>query len=193
MGSGRPWRSVGLLLGLLTSRGRPLAFARAKLILSGVMGLFGDSSVSNLRRAQKLVEEVLTSFGVSLEKGRMSTNDGSTARAMMRGSAEVMIFLNPARSDDEDNYLRVVSPIVRMPHSEQPALYRRLLELNAKELFGVAFGVINDDVVLVAERGTRDLDRGEVEEILRHVGAAADHYDDIIVEQFGGRRFNETP
>lgn len=156
------------------------------------MGLFGESAQSNFNRAQRLVEDVLGSLGISPEKNRLETNDGSTAWGMMRGSAEVMIFLNPARSEKEDNFLRIVSPIIKLPDDNLLPFYRRLLELNAKDLYGVAFGVINDDIVLVAERPTRDLDRSEVEDMLRNVGAAADHYDDKLVKEFGGRRFSDV-
>lgn len=157
------------------------------------MGLFGESAQSNFRRAQKLVEDVLSGLGTSTEKNRLETKDGSTAWGLLRGSAEVMVFLNPARDDKEDNYLRVVSPIVRLPTENLLPFYRRLLELNAKDLYGVAFGIINEDVVLVAERGTKDLDRGEVDDMLRNIGAAADHYDDKLVKEFGGRKFSELP
>ena len=47
------------------------------------MGLFGESAQSNFRRAQKLVEDVLTALGVSAEKNRLDTRDGSTAWGMM--------------------------------------------------------------------------------------------------------------
>lgn len=157
------------------------------------MGLFGESAQSNFRRAQKLVEEVLAAFGVPSEKNRLDTKDGSTAWGLVRGSAEVMIVLNPARDEKEDNYLRMVSPIVRLPTENLLPFYRRLLELNAKKLFGIAFGIINEDIVLVAERGTRDLDRSEVEEMLRNIAAAADHYDDQLVKEFGGRKFSDLP
>lgn len=157
------------------------------------MGLFGESSQSNFKRAHKMIEEVLGAFGASPEKNRLDTKDGSTAWGVMRGSAEVMIFLNPARSDKEDNFLRMVSPIVRLPTENLLPLYRRILELNAKEVYGIAFGIINEDVVLVAERGTRDLDRGEVEDMLRNISAAADHYDDKLVTEFGGKKVSELP
>ena len=157
------------------------------------MGLFGESTQSNFRRAQKLIEDVLSALGVSTEKNRLETKDGSTAWGLLRGSAEVMVFLNPARDDKEDNFLRIVSPIVRLPSENLLPLYRRLLEHNAKDLYGVAFGVVNEDIVLVAERGTRDLDRSEVEDMLRNIGAAADHYDDMLVKEFGGRKFSELP
>jgi hypothetical protein len=157
------------------------------------MGLFGESAASNFRRAQKLVEDVLTTFGASPEKNRLDTKDGSTAWGVMRGSAEVMVFLNPAHHDKEDNYLRMVSPIVRLPSENLLPLYRRILELNAKEVYGIAFGIINEDVVLVVERGTHDLDRSEVEEMLRNISAAADHYDDKLVTEFGGKKVSELP
>jgi hypothetical protein len=48
------------------------------------------------------------------------------------------------------------------------------------------------DAVLVTERTTTDLDRGEVEEILNNIGAAADFFDDKLVQEFGGRRLSDV-
>ena len=53
---------------------------------------------------------------------------------------------------------------------------------------GIAFGLINDEIVLVAERSVRGLDRSEVEEMLLMVGHYADKYDDLLVDEFGGNR-----
>jgi hypothetical protein len=157
------------------------------------MGLFGESAQSNFRRAQKLIEDVLTSMGLNADKSRLDTKDGSTAWGLMRGSAEVLVFLNAARKEGDDNFLRIVSPIVRLPTENLLPLYRRLLELNARDLPGIAFGVVDQDIVLVAQRGTRDLDRSEVDEMLRNLGAAADHYDDKLAQEFGGRKISDLP
>ena len=42
-------------------------------------------------------------------------------------------------------------------------------------------------------RGTRDLDKSEVEDMLRNISAAADHYDDKLVTEFGGKKVSELP
>ena len=69
-----------------------------------------------------------------------------------------------------------------------PPLLRRLLELNAGELAGAAFGLRDDEVVLTADRSTAGLDQIEVEELIRCVADYADHYDDVLTKEFGGIR-----
>ncbi len=51
-----------------------------------------------------------------------------------------------------------------------------------------AFGVMNDGVVVVSERPAEGLDAGELEQMLRHVGAVADHYDDLFIKEYGVAR-----
>jgi len=157
------------------------------------MGMFGEQdSQADFARAVKLVETVIESFQLKPDEARFQTTDGSTAWSLLRGSAEVLIFLNPARSEDHPNFIRVVAPIWRLPEEgSREAIYRKLLELNARELFGTAFGLMENDAVLVTERPTRDMDRSEVEEILQNIGGWADFYDDALVKEFGGQRLSD--
>ena len=61
---------------------------------------------------------------------------------------------------------------------------RRLLEVNARELAGAAFGIVADAVVLVSERSLEDLDASEVQTMVRVVGVAADTWDDALADEF---------
>jgi hypothetical protein len=147
---------------------------------------------AELARAVVTIETVLEGLGVEVAAARLQTTDGSTAWKVMRGSAEVLVFVNPAR-DGGPAFLRVVSPIWRMPSSDDPKILRALLEMNARDLFGTAFGLMDDDVVLVSERGIRDLDVSEVSDILENIGAAGDYFDDKLVREFGGTRLADAP
>ena len=163
------------------------------------MSMFGGQDAKgNFERTVKLVETVIQGFGLDANKNRLNTNDGSTAWALMRGSAEVLIFLNPAKEANQQNYIRCVAPCWRLPAENHAAIYKRLLELNARDLWGTAFGLMSpqnnpaiQDAVLVTERTTTDLDRGEVEENLNNIGAAADFFDDKLVAEFGGSRISD--
>ena len=64
----------------------------------------------------------------------------------------------------------------------------RLLELNGSELPGVSFGLVKNELVLLAERSIRGLDRSELEEIITMIGYYADKYDDLLTLEFGGTR-----
>ena len=153
------------------------------------MSMFGgqNDAQSEFNRAVKVIEAVLSGLGLDPNQSRLATTDGSTAWTLLRGSAEVLVFLNPAKNNGP-NFIRIISPIWRMPAENQPAVLRKLLEMNARDLFGTAFGLMGDDAVLVSERATKDMDRSEVDQILQNIGAAADYFDDWLVQQFGGTR-----
>ncbi len=156
-----------------------------------MMGLFADAPRQSFKRAHKLIEKVLGALGANPKPlEATATDDGageSVAWQFTRGSAVVTVFLNSAGAG-ATSYVRAVAPIVRLPDKNVTAAYRRLLELNAKELVGFAFGLIGEDVVLVAERSTADLDESEVEQMLRALGDTADHFDDKLAAEFAAER-----
>jgi hypothetical protein len=159
------------------------------------MGLFGRKGHTNLKSACEMVEKVISDLGLDPEENRLQTEDESVAWGLMRGSAQVFIFVKPADEDEGESFetLQIVAPVMKVPESggNVTALYQRLLELNAQELTGVAFGLKGDTVVITTDRSTEDLDRSEVKEMILRVGYFADLYDDALVNQFGGNRFSD--
>ena len=89
---------------------------------------------------------------------------------------------------ENDNFIHVYSPVMTLPERNLLQLFRRLLDLNGVGQMGVAFGLKGDNVVLSVYRSTTDLDKSEVRETIISVGEHADYYDDILVNEFGGRR-----
>jgi hypothetical protein len=155
------------------------------------MALFGNPQEANLRSCAQMIEAVLHASGVDAERSRIHSDHGP-AWGMTRGSAEIFIFLTAGTAGE--NFLQIVSPVMR-PTAETlaaPHFLRRLLELNATELQGAAFGVREGDVILSTDRSTSGLDRVEVEEMIRRLGAYADHYDDALTLEFGGTRHSDT-
>jgi hypothetical protein len=71
--------------------------------------------------------------------------------------------------------------------AQRPALYKHLLELNAQGLANAAFGLVADRVVAVSERPTKSMQADEVKQMVRHLAAVADTYDDRLVKAFGGK------
>jgi hypothetical protein len=138
-------------------------------------------------KARRVVEGVIKDLGVDPAECAIEAVPGGFAWRVAKGSAHVMIALNPG-PEGQPARLRVISPMIKLDGETSPGLLRRLLELNGTDLPGVAFGVIGDTVVLVAERGVVGLDRPEVGEMLSIIGHFADKYDDILVEEYGGTR-----
>jgi hypothetical protein len=137
-----------------------------------------------------MVESVLVARGVDPNTSRIHSAAGP-AWGMRQGSAEIYIFLTAGAGGS--NFIQVVSPVMR-PTPESMAggtFLKKLLELNANELTGAAFGLRDQEIVLTADRNTTGLDRIEVEEMIRRVADYADHYDDALVQEFGGTRHSD--
>jgi hypothetical protein len=152
--------------------------------------LFEDPQGANLKVCERMIEQVLVDRGLPTGQGRIES-DGGPAWKLRRGSADIFIFLTP--SDDGTNYLQVTAPVL-VPSAEMmesPKLYRRLLELNAEELTGAAFGMRGQAIVITADRSTQGLDMVEVEEMIERVSAYADHFDDALTQEFGGVRHSD--
>lgn len=141
--------------------------------------------------AKALVEQAIRALGVEPSSAVAKGGDDHASWTLQRGSAAILITL--ARRETKplgsfETYLRVISPIMTLPSEEKrAALYKHLLELNAQGLANAAFGLVGDRVVAVSERPTRDMQGDEVSQMVRHLAAVADTYDDRLVMAFGGK------
>jgi hypothetical protein len=149
------------------------------------MALFDNSQESNFHDCAQMVESVLHGRGLNPESCRIENEDGP-AWGLQQGSAEIYIFLSSG--DDGENYIQVVAPVMVPAADTVGQLMQRVLELNAEELTGAAFGLRGTEIVLTADRSTTGLDPVELEEMLKRVGSYADYYDDILTVEYGGTR-----
>ena len=149
---------------------------------------------SEFERAKALVEDVIRGLGVDPARALAKGDADQSMWTLQRGSAPILITLGarPAPPAGElRTFLRVASPVLTIPSgpegSNEP-LFRHLLELNAAGLANAAFGIIEQRVVAVSERPTEDLQKGEIDQTVRHLAAVADTYDDRLKAQFGAPR-----
>ena len=140
---------------------------------------------------KKLLEQVLTKLGLDPAGARVRDEADLVAWGIWRGSAQLLLI---AQTSDKGTWVRAVAPVVVCPtdHALRLSLFARLLELNGKAMRNAAFGVLNEKVVIVSERPAEGLDAAEVEQIVRHVGAAADHYDDVFEKEYGLPRASQA-
>jgi hypothetical protein len=146
--------------------------------------LFANQRETNLTSTIALVEEVLREQGHDPGASRVAVQGAANAWQIRTGSAvtQVTVFPTP-----DFTHLRVRSVVMTIDAGVNVrALYQHLLERNA-ELWGAAFALELDKVVLVSERSTLDLDRSEVADMIRRVTTYADDHDDALVAKFGGR------
>jgi hypothetical protein len=140
--------------------------------------------------ATRLVEDVMGRLG--LDAANLRANDGPDVATwtVQRGSATILVSV--AKSDlGEAAYFRAISPLMSLPSGDPLPLFRRLLELNGRGLINASFGIVGDRVVAKSERPTAFLDAAEVEQIIVHLSAVADTYDDRLVKEFGGQRSSD--
>ena len=140
----------------------------------------------DFENARTLVEATIRKIGLDPATTRAPASaDSVAAWTLKRGSASVLVTVT--QHDDGATYLRVASPVVTLPADpgRHGAIMRKVLELNASGLVNAAFGLIGDRVVAVSERPAAGLDAGEVEQIVKHLSAVADTFDDRLAKEFG--------
>lgn len=151
------------------------------------MALFSNKRESNLRSCIQMVEDVIQSLGHAPDESRIETATAMPAWRVRKGSAWVQIAL--LGENEEENHLQVSAKVI-VPDSatDRVRLYQRLLELNATEIKGAAFALQGGAVLLISERSTLDLDPSEVHDAVGRLERYADHWDDLLVAEFGGIR-----
>jgi hypothetical protein len=155
------------------------------------MPLFSNRQESNLRSCIQMVEDVIASLGHPPDESRIETASAMPAWRVKKGSAWVTVSIS---GDEDDNHLHVAAKVLVLDAAvDRASLFQRLLELNAGEIKGAAFALAGDDVLLLTERSTIDLDLSEVQETIRRLETYADHWDDALIAEFGGVRAGDLP
>lgn len=139
--------------------------------------------------AKKLVEETIKKLGLDPSTCRAPSTEAQAAWTLKRGSASVLVTVTHHQDEDE-TYLRVASPVVTLPadKAKHGPLCRHLLELNAGGLANAAFGLVGERVVAVSERPVEGLGAAEVEQVIKHLAAVADTFDDRLAKEFGASK-----
>jgi hypothetical protein len=145
--------------------------------------LFANQRETNLASTLALVEDVLGELGHPPPQSQSKDPQALHAWKIPKGSAVTRVTLiNRA----DFTHLRVCAVVLTMNDKvDRPALYQHLLGLNAT-LAGAAFAADGDQVLLVSERSTLDLDRSEVLDAIQRVTTMSDDHDDVLVARFGG-------
>jgi len=156
------------------------------------MSVQNDGASSSAERALALVEAAIRRLGIDPDASR-SERPGHVAFALRRGSARILIAIHEPAGEREEARIRVVAPVVKLPdEAKHLDLFRWLLQANAAELVGAAFALSANEVVVVSERSTTDLDASEVDSMIRNVGRVADRYDDEIADSFDAVRSSDA-
>ncbi len=150
-------------------------------------GLFENRREATVNSTAAMVEDVLIALGHFVNECRADTAEVIRGWRVTKGSASIRISLIDGGADQLP-VIRVISPVMTTDaRVDIGKLYRRLLSLNYSDIKGAAFATFQNEVLLVAERSILDLDRSEVHDLILRVSNYADRYDDLLVDEFGGR------
>jgi hypothetical protein len=145
--------------------------------------LFANQREVNLTSTVAMIEDVLVELGHFLNQCRDDRAGVLRSWKVHKGSAAVRIAVV---ENDDFTHLRVMATVLTVgPATDRTALFAHLLGVNL-ELCGAAFALRGDQVMIVAERSTLDLDRSEVMDVIARVQRYADDHDDALVADFGG-------
>ena len=145
--------------------------------------LFANQRETNLASTVALVEAALADLGHPAPGSRTSDPDALHAWQLPVGSSLTRVTV-VQRADF--THIRVCATVmVATAPVDRAALHAHLLEQN-RSLCGAAFAAAGDQVLIVAEHSTLDLDRSEVLDLIGRITAYADQYDDELVAAFGG-------
>jgi hypothetical protein len=145
--------------------------------------LFSNQREVNLSSTVAMIEDVLVELGHFLNQCRDDRPGAIRSWKVHKGSATVRISLIEGA---DFTHLRVAAPVLTVAATaDRAALFAHLLEVN-RELCSAAFALAGDQVLIVSERSTLDLDRSEVMDAVARVQRYADDYDDALVADFGG-------
>lgn len=141
---------------------------------------------------KRIVEGIIQKLGIDPAKAKVGDSADQTSWTLARGSANVLVTV-AHRPEQKAVFFRVAAPVM-VPDPAQPKepLYRRLLEINAGGLANAHFGLLGEKIVAVSERPAEGLDAAEAEQMIRHLSAVADTFDDRLVREFGGTRASDA-
>ncbi|WP_026736695.1 YbjN domain-containing protein [Fischerella sp. PCC 9605] len=96
----------------------------------------------------------------------------------------VQVFVQLTGTTDEDT-ITVWSSVLKLPAKDEPRLMRQLLEMNCSSTFESRFGIIENQVVVIATRALAELSAGEVSRLITVVATIADNNDEALQSEFG--------
>jgi hypothetical protein len=137
-------------------------------------------------QVEEMIHKFVETSGMSKEQ---VYNTEKRAWYWNRGSAKIEVFIQEIKFDPAYSryYLRIFSPIFKVPQINQLEFYRQLLEMNDSKL-GVKLTIMpgSDQVYATYERDIKGIDYDELVTCIADLEWWADSLDDELVRTFGG-------
>lgn len=154
------------------------------------MGLFSNLfGASTQEKAAQWLDALEAILPQVLSKGDAydRTEDGAGI-IIKHGSAHLMVEI--VFDDQGDGYVSLESPLVYMPTSSLLPFYRRLLDMNDENVTFGALATRGNVVLLIATIPMVGLDEEGFGVWVFSVMEEADQLDDVLINEFGVRRFD---
>lgn len=98
------------------------------------------------------------------------------------GTVEVYVQLT---GETDDDLLKVWAAVLPLPAKDEAKLMRKLLEMNWSETYETAFGIFNEQIVVLSHRSVAGLSPEEISRAITLVATIADDNDEPLQEEFG--------
>jgi hypothetical protein len=139
-----------------------------------------DDLLAETPLRSQVIETVIASL--ALPDSAMVSHDGEgTVWKFEYGTVHVFVQLT---GESDEDLLTVWSPVLTLPAKDEPILWRKLLEMNWSETLETCFAILNDQVVVLAQRTVADLSPEETSRLITLVATIADDNDEMLIENF---------
>lgn len=170
-------------MNLIFSASRPFFQQIFVLVLFSALcystGNAQSGKADTLKRYYKMVENVITDFGV---KPKDCRGEEAGQWGMMQGDSEVWIDIWPSE-DEKRAYFMVMSPVIKLEGRDTTALFSELIRANDM-LYEVAFCVFEKQVWLKQIRQLEGLDESEIKQTIQRIGGYSADYSEELKNKF---------
>jgi hypothetical protein len=137
-----------------------------------------DSSVT--LNYVEIIETVIASLQED-QSAMVSHTDGGYVWKFKYGSVEVFVQL-PGLTDEDE--LTVWASVIKLPVKNEPGLLHKLMEMNWNRTFEARFAIVDNQVVVCANRTLAELSPAEVSRNITIVATVADDNDEALQAEF---------
>jgi hypothetical protein len=149
-----------------------------ELELESNAGNSGEGSIT--MNYVEVIETVISSLQQD-QSAMVSHNDEGYLWKFKYGSVEVFVQL--LGTTDEDT-LTVWSPVLKLPVQNEAQLLRKLMTMNWSDTFESRFAIVDNQVVVSAQRTLAELSPAEVSRNITIVATIADDNDEALQAEF---------
>ncbi|MGC1310083.1 MAG: YbjN domain-containing protein [Phormidesmis sp.] len=127
-----------------------------------------------------VIETVISSLEQD-DSAMVNHTDGGHLWKFKYGTVEVYVQLS---GETDDDTFTTWAPVHKLPVQNEPAMMRRLLELNCGDTFEACFGLIDQNVVVFASRTLQDINASEISRLMTIVASIADENDEMLLKDY---------